>query len=231
MKNTNSIPLFLTAFIMIITFNCPFARAERIKVKKSKGNQAIIETTTPLEEGQTYELSTESVSQDVDYKANIFQSRRNSVTFGGQFDFLRSDAFQRNNISLQLRYGWNFSNIEVGAFADATSLDEGVGATTTLLAGGYFDYNLIPNRDPKKIIYGVFSLFGIGSTAYPSSSTSGGSISTLVVNVGGFLTYFIGSTSTALRGELYGTYAQISTTLLQSSLAGAGGRALLIFYF
>lgn len=230
MKNITENCSYLIAILLIFTLSSNNATAEKVVVKKIKGNQAIIETTLPLEEGQAYELLTESVSQDVDYKSNVLTSRKNSLTLGGQFNFLNSDSYQSSNASIQARYGWNFSNLEVGTFADVTSTDVGAGATTTILGGGYFDYNLVPNRDPKKLIYGGFALLGFGTTSYPSS-TSGGSSTTLLTNLGGFISYFIGSTSTALRGELYGTYQQVNTTAQQSTLTGAGARGLLVFYF
>ena len=233
MKNfTNSTltNLFSLPVLLLLMLIAEPVFAEKIKVKKIKGTQAVIETITPLEEGQTYELVTEPLSQDVDYKSSILLSRRNSLTIGGQLDFLRSDSTQQNRFSLQARYGWNFSTLEVGVFTEATSLDVGAGATTTILGGGYFDYNLIPNRDPKKMIYGAFALLGIGSTSYPSS-TAGGSVSTLQSNFGGFVSYFVGASTTALRGEFYGTYQQVNTTAQQSALTGLGARGLLIFYF
>lgn len=230
MKNLTLFNSFSLPVLVMLMFVTEPLKAEKIKVKKVKGTQAVIETVSPLEEGQTYELVSDPISQDVDYKSSVLLSRRNSLTIGGQLDFLRSDSLSQNRLSLQARYGWNFSTLEVGAFFEATSLDQGAGATTTMLGGGYFDYNLIPNRDPKKIIYGPFALIGIGSTSYPSS-TAGGSVSTLQTNFGGFFSYFIGTSTTALRGELYGTYQQVNTTAQQSSLTGLGARGLLVFYF
>lgn len=205
--------------------------AEKIKVSKVKGKHAIIETNMPLEEGQTYEIQPDAISQNVDYKSSAFKLRKNSLTFGTQFDILRSETFQSNSYSLQSRYGWNFSFFEIGAFLNASSTDLGAGATTTVLVGGYYDYNLVANRDPVKTVYGVFTLLGSGSTSYPSASTSGGSSTTLMLNAGGFITYFLENTSAALRGELYGIYQRINTTTQQNSITGAGARGLLLFYF
>lgn len=230
MKNFTPFNSFSLPVLLLLMLVSEPLFAEKIKVKKIKGTQAVIETITPLEEGQTYELITEPLSQDVDYKSSVLLSRRNSLTIGGQLDFLRSDSLSQNQLSLQARYGWNFSTLEVGVFFEATSKDQGAGATTTMLGGGYFDYNLIPNRDPKKIIYGPFVLVGIGSISYPSS-TAGGSVSTLQTNFGGFFSYFVGTSTTALRGELYGTYQQVNTTAQQSALTGLGARGLLVFYF
>ncbi|MEK6628050.1 MAG: hypothetical protein AABY53_05445 [Bdellovibrionota bacterium] len=152
MKNTITHHFYLTSVLLIITTASFSAKAEKFKVKKVKGNQAVIETTTVLEEDQTYEFISESVSQDVDYKSNVLKSRENSLTLGGEFNFLRASNYQSNTYSLQVRYGWNFSSVELGALLNMVSTDVGAGATTTVLGGGYFDYNLIANRDPKKVI-------------------------------------------------------------------------------
>jgi len=207
------------------------AQAENFTVKKIKGKQALIETSASLEVGQTYELEREIISQGVDYKTSVSKSRKNSLTLGAELGFLRASTYQSNNYSVQVRYGWNFSNLEAGALFNLVSTDVGVGPTTTVLGGGYIDYNLIANHDPKKIIYGAFALVGIGSTSYPSTSTSGGSSNTLQTNIGGFISYFISNTSSALRGELYGIYQQVSTTTSQNTVTGLGARGLLVFYF
>jgi hypothetical protein len=221
------------SFIIVITslLNSQNAMAEKVTVKKVKGNQAIIETQTPLEEGQIYELQTDNlISQDVDYKSNVIKPRNNSLTLGAKLDFLKSDTTQSSTYSLQVRYGWNFGTLEVGALLEGSGTDLGAGATTTVSAGGYFDYNLVPNRDPKKIIYGPFALASFGSTSYPSSAT-GGSSTTLTTNIGAFLSYFIGDSTTALRGEVFGTYQQVNTSATQNSQMGGGVRGLLVFYF
>ncbi|MEQ1723832.1 MAG: hypothetical protein ABL930_11695 [Pseudobdellovibrio sp.] len=229
MNNTTKTYSYLIIAVALLTSHK--AMAEKVTVKKVKGNQAIVETQTPLEEGQTYELQTDgSISQDVDYKSNVLKPRNNSLTLGAKLDFLKSDTTQSTSYSLQVRYGWNFGTLEVGALLEGTGSDLGAGATTTVALGGYFDYNLVPNRDPKKIIYGPFALVSFGSTSYPNTGT-GGSSTTLNSNIGGFLSYFIGDSTTALRGEVFGTYQQVNTTATQASQMGGGFRGLLVFYF
>lgn len=216
--------------ILLIILQAATAQAEKIIVKKVKGKQAIIESTSQLEEGQTYELASDPISDDVNFKTETLKSRSNSMTFGANLDFVRSDTVQSNTAELQFRYGWNFTSLEIGALLQVSSSDAGNGATTSLLGGGYFDYNMVANRGSKKIIYGPFALAGFGSTTYPSSGT-GGSSSVLMANLGGFLTYFIGDTSTALRAEAYGAYQQVNTSTAQNALTGGGIRALLLLYF
>ena len=222
----SSIRLFIPMVFMFSTFA---AIADKITVKKVKGNSAVVEFDTPLEEGKTYELATTPISDNVDYKSNKLKDRKNSFSFGTSFESVRSDLSQNTALNLQFRYGWNFANLEVGGVGTFTSSDQGAGTTSSVLAGGYFDYNLVPNRDPKEMVYGPFILLVAGSTQYPSST--GGSTSKIETNAGGFLTYFLGTTTTAIRGELFYDYQQINTTAQQNSVAGGGFRGLLVFYF
>lgn len=230
MKNTSSSVSFFISILALLTFTTATASAEKIKVRKVKGNSAVIDTQTPLEEGQTYDLVVEPVSQDVDYKQGVLKQRDNSLTFGLSYEYIKSDLLQRSSLDLQVRYGWNFGSIEAGVLVGVNSLDQGAGATTSYLGGGYFDYDLVQNREPNKVIYGPFVLAAIGSTQYPSSGT-GGSSSLTKLNTGGFLTYFFGNSTTAARVEGFYNYQQINTSSLQNSVAGFGLRGLLVYYF
>jgi hypothetical protein len=222
--------LILFVFLASSSLTSESCFAQKIIVKKTKGLSAIIESSVPLEEGQTYELHNENVSQDVDYKSTGFKSRQNSVSFGGSLLTLRNDQYQRNYLSLQARYGWNFTSLEFGIIAAGSSDDLGAGATTEFSMGGYFDYNLVANRDPKNLIYGALSAVTFGSKQFPSAS-GGGSTSITDANLGGFLTWFLNNTSTALRIEAFYDYQQISTATKQTNVMGFGSRALISFYF
>ena len=230
MKKPTIASLNRLVFIITLLGLVQTAIAEKIKVKKVKGNQAVIETETPLEEGQTYDLADQPVSDNVDYKSNNIKVRKNSVSFGADFESVKSELSQSTVLNLNARYGWNFSSLEVGIVGKLVSTDVGGGATSSILGGGYFDYNLVANRDPKEMVYGPFILLATGSTQYPSAS-AGGSTTKLETNAGGFLTYFLGQSTTALRGELYYNYQQINTTSQQNSVGGLGARGLLVFYF
>lgn len=231
MKNRNQSHISLIISLLALCCLPSLAYAEKFKVTKIKGTRAIIETNAILLEGETYEIITdESISQNVDYKSNAIKPRNNSITLGGELNLLKTDSFQSNSYSMQLRYGWSFTNLEIGTLLNITSLDVGAGATTSLLAGGYYDHNFVTNREPRRSVYGIFTMLGFGSTSYPSSS-GGGSSSVIQLNGGGFLTYFIGNSSTALRGEAYAVYQQVNTRTSQSGLLGVGARGLLVLYF
>ena len=219
----------LSAFTLFFALANP-VYAEKITVKKVKGTQALVETTTELVEGQTYELAVQPISEEVDYKQSVLKPRNNSLTLGTSFDFIKSELLSDSRFDFQARYGWSFSTLEFGVLVKLSSSDQGAGATNSFLGGGYFDYNLVNNRDPRNFIYGPFVLVATGSTQYPNATT-GGSSTKLESNLGGFITYFLAKSNTAIRGEAYYNYQQINTTAQQNSVAGFGFRGLLLFYF
>ncbi|MBC7465796.1 MAG: hypothetical protein H7256_07375 [Bdellovibrio sp.] len=228
MKKLNS--KILVGFIIAVAFhlfNPTQAQAQKFKVKKVKGRSALIETSVPLEEGKTYELQTEVISTDVNYSNTGFKSRQNSFTLGVDLSYLKGDTAQNTSYDVQARYGWNFSYIEFGVVGRLKSVDRGSGATTDFAAGGYFDYNLVTNRDSKNLIYGPFGLLTLGTL----QSTGGASANLIDLNAGGFVSLFFAQSSAALRFELYADVEQVSSSVGQNTLTGAGGRGLIIVYF
>lgn len=223
--------LFFTRFaflILLTTLLCAGeAQAQKIKIKKVKGNTALIESSLPLEEGKTYDLQGDAISADVNYSNAGFKSRQNSFTLGINFGYLKGDTVNRNSYELQGRYGWNFSYIEFGVVGDIDYVDVGAGGTTNFAVGGYFDYNLVTNRDSKNLIYGPFALVTIGSL----QSSGGASSSIIDLNAGGFLSWFLTHSSVALRAEGFADIQQVSSSVGQTTLTGVGGRGLLVVYF
>ncbi len=213
---------------LLLTLNAAFD--QKITVKKTKGANSIVESSIPLEEGMVYDLQTAPMSENVSYQTKGLKSRQNAIMLGGNFVSLTGTNYQKNSGSLQARYGWNFTQIEFGAAGEVSSDDVGAGATTNFLAGGYFDYNLVSNRDPKTYIYGPFAFAGFGSIQLPSGK-GGGSVSVVDTNLGGFLTWFLSGSSTALRAEAYFDYQQINTSLAQTNVTGFGTRGFLVYYF
>lgn len=220
----------LLPLIILVALTLGFSSnglAQKIKIKKVKGLTALIETSVPLEEGQTYDLQTGPISADVNYSQTGFKSRKNSLTVGIDMSALRGDNISETRFAAQGRYGWNFSTLELGALGEISSLDVGAGSTTSFTLGSYADYNLGANRDGKSVVYGPFGLLAFGSRQF----TGGGSTNLFTINTGGFLSYFIGQGSTALRVEAFLDYRQISASNGQTALTGIGSRGLLIFYF
>lgn len=200
--------------------------AQKITVRKTKGLSAIIDSSVPLEDGQSYELQTMPLSSDVNYSTVGLKSRQNSLTLGFNLSSFSADTVQSTQFSLQARYGWNFSILEFGVVGQGNYFDDGSGAKTDFAAGGYFDYNLITNRDSRHFIYGPFALLTVGST-----QKKGGSANIIETNLGGFLSFYPGKNSTAFRLEGYLDNQQINSSVATASLTGFGARALMLYYF
>ena len=215
----------LLLLALVLSFSLP-AFAQKIKIKKVKGNSALIESTLPLEEGKIYDLDSAPVAASVDYSNQGFKSRQNSFTLGLNFSSFNSSVIQKTIFSVQGRYGWNFSFLELGLVSQVSYLDQGAGGQTDFSGGGYFDYNLISNRDSRSFIYGPFTMLMLGST-----QKNGGSASLVDLNAGGFFSFFSNQSTTALRIEGFADFQQVTAATQATNLSGFGGRALLLFYF
>lgn len=218
--------LSLCSVFCLGLFSSRDALAQKITVRKTKGLSALIDSTVPLEDGQSYELQTMPLSADVNYSTAGLKSRQNSFTLGINFSSFTADTVQNSQFSLQTRFGWNFSVVEFGIVGQGTYFDDGSGAKTDFAAGGYFDYNLVTNRDARWIVYGPFALLTVGTT-----QKKGGSANILDSNLGGFLSFFPQKSSTAFRFEAYLDNQQVTSSVGSASLMGFGGRALILYYF
>jgi len=196
-----------------------------ITVKKIKGHQAIVETTADLEVGQTYELNNANIS--VDSILSKPQSRQNSIHLGAQIQTLTGSTVQEQRLLISGRYGWNFEKIETGPTLIYQSLDLGSGADIDFFAGGYVDYNLQKNKAPNAYIWGPTFNSELGTKQFKS----GGSASLFNFELGGFLTWFLAETSTALRIQGGYHYQKVATTILDTTLTGFNSKAYLVFYY
>ena len=219
--------IFMT--IIFISWFAPLNNyAAKIKVLKVKGNSAVVESTEPLSPGDVFYLQEEPLSQKISFNQSTgFKARKNSLMIGGSFTYLKSDAAQDTKAALQGRYGWNFVSLEAGIVVEAGMINNGPGAITDLLAGGYFDYNLVPNRDPYAFIYGPFALASGGVKLF----ADGGSTNLLKLDAGAFATLFFKDSSSALRLEAFLGYQQIDSATAQTSLLGGGFRGFFVYYF
>lgn len=218
-----------TFVIMSFIFIAPsIGNTAKIKVLKIKGNSALIESSEPLTPGESYFLQEEPLSQKVSFnQAPGFKSRKNSIMLGGSFTTLKSDTVQDTRAALQGRYGWNFVNLEAGLIFEAEMINTGPGAITDLLGGGYFDYNLVPNRDPHSLIYGLLGLASGGVKLF----ADGGSTNLLKLDLGAFSTWFLKDSSAAIRLEAFAGYQQVDSANAQTSLLGGGLRGFFVYYF
>ena len=215
--------IFLTSLILFSFYS---TYAATITVKKVKGKQAIIESSVTLNPGETYELQTEDISLDPLPRAGL-QDRRNSLNLGLQFTSIKGSNVQENGLDLSGTYGWNLQNFEFGPSFSYTSSDVGAGTNSTILVGGFFDWNLIKNKAPENWIYGLTSNAQLGQMQFANGSTA----NLMNIEFGGAIKYFLFKQSVALRGEMNYALRRVNTSNTQSDLNGFVGRGYLSFYF
>lgn len=217
---------FFTAF----TITSLSHAAESFTVKKTKGRQAVIESSIPLVEGETYIIQTSKqsglISEDVTYPRSN-RSRENSFSAGINSSFFKADNLQEHQIDIEGRYGWNFGDYEVGPLLHIGLLDEGAGFNTDFYVGGYFDYNITPNVGREEMVYGVTAQAYGGNREF----TNGASSQVLAMGAGGFLSWYLMGSTTALRFEGLVQSKKIATSTTSASAIGFVGNMIFAFYY
>lgn len=156
------------------------AYAQKIKVRRVKGNQAVVEFSgSPLRAGQTYELgaSDELVPSTgesprnyvVSLDLNLSNTKSNIANTGS-----------RTLIDLNARMGWNFGTFELGPIFSYQS-EPGINdsTNTTFSLGGFLDYNIITNIPGEPFIYGLGVQGNFGQTEAGATSEKNDVISIL----------------------------------------------------
>lgn len=220
----------LLSFITAFTITSLSQATETFTVKKTKGRQAVIESSTPLIEGETYIIQTSKqsglISEDVTYPRSN-RSRENSFSAGINSSFFKADNLQEHQIDLEGRYGWNFGDYEVGPLIHVKLLDEGAGLNTDFYVGGYFDYNITPNVGRTDMIYGLTAQVFGGNREF----TNGASSQIIALGAGGFLSWYLMGSSTALRIEGLAESKKIATSTSSANAIGFVGKMLFAFYY
>ena len=224
MKKQNVVLAFLLSALISTS-----ASAASFTVKKTKGNSSVIESSTPLIPGETYIIQSSKqsqISEDVTYTRSN-RSRENSFSGGIDSSFFKSDQLQEHMIDLEGRYGWNFGEYELGPLMHIQLLDEGAGFNTDIYLGGYFDYNLVSNVASEDFIYGLTAQGYGGNREF----TNGASSQIFAFGGGGYLSWFLIRSTTALRIEGLVQQKKIATSVASSNVLGFTGKMLLSFYF
>ena len=138
-----------------------------------------------------------------------------------------------NNVTtfdLQGAYGWNQEIFEFGPLAELSYTSTNGISTRVLSAGGFFDFNLVPNRPVTPIVYGVGAT---GSFGQSSQTVANQDTTFTVMNVfaGGNVKWFGLSENVALRGDAGLNYYRSSGNSSTTTETGLLIRAGLAFYF
>lgn len=213
---------FAAMFIYVPT------QAQQIRVEKIRGSRAVIQFSGDLIPGKTYSLVAPS--------KNAKGGKRN-YSLAGSLSFSNS-TFQstlgggsspHKDFTIAVLFGWNFETYELGPILSYRNLDSDYsGAHYSMFStGGFFDYNLSPNRPGVSHIFGATAEATMGS----SNAANGNNSSSMDFFVGGFYKWFGLGESSALRGDLGYDYSKTSFSGGSATLQGFQLRGSIATYF
>ncbi|HVK59932.1 MAG TPA: hypothetical protein VM432_00220 [Bdellovibrionales bacterium] len=225
-------------FLLLCLMGLPAFAAGQARVIKTKGYQAIVqfpEGEKP-QVGQVIDLNADDGPGDAGGPIGT-GARAHSLQVQGELGIL-SRAKSGNGadenetvtrISVSGRYGWNFVDFEAGPLG-SFSMESAETNTTVFAVGGFFDWNLVPNRPGTVFVYGAggYGTFGQESTSGSGSSSS--SFTRMEFFGGGNMKWFGLSDSVAVRVDAGIGYSRSGNT---QTITEMGFRTLggLAFYF
>lgn len=222
----------LVAFFILVSLP---AGAQTLKVMKVKGSQAIVNVTNgTVQVGQTIRAPQAGGDDDEleltggssgprKHLVGIDVAELSSIT--NETGSVKSSATQ---IALKARYGWNHGTMEYGAIGILGMVDRSGSNVTTFGGGGFFDWNLRPNRVGNEMFYGI----GIEGTYSSTTAPNGGSGSSeMKLLPSGFMKWFILKTPTALRFDVGYAYSDIDTGGTKTKAQGLLAKAGFAIYF
>lgn len=213
--------------ITLLIFSSP-ALAQKIKVQKVRGNQAIIEFSGgALNSGQVYEISSDDFT---DSSSISGPARNHSVNLSMSLVSAKSDRLTTTTTELSLLagYGWNFGTLEAGPMAGYTTTNRTGVTATTYKIGGYADYNMIPNTSGEIFIY------GLGGQGFFGSSDSGTGSSTTFnqVYAAPYVKWFPGGGNAGFRFDVgYFLQNESGGTTGSNSVSGLMSNVGIFSYF
>lgn len=158
--------------IMALSIFAPETFAQTIKVRRVKGNQAVVEFSgSPLRAGQTYDLGSSG-----DLVPSSGETARHYVV-GLDFNLANTKSNVANSgsqtlIDINARMGWNLGTFELGpTFSYVSEPGINDSTNTTFSLGGFVDYNIITNIPGEPFIYGLGAQGFFGQTEAGSTST------------------------------------------------------------
>ncbi|WP_413581940.1 hypothetical protein [Bdellovibrio sp. HCB288] len=210
----------------LISLSAGSAYAQKIKVRKVKGNTAIIESNAPLAPGAVYDL----ISQDQFGDDDGMPTRDNSIGLNFGFSNTKSDAenaTSESSMSLTARYGWNLATYEFGPLLQFTMNHANDVTSSTWKVGAFGDYNLIPNITGEAFIYGLTAWGAFGNT----DRGNGTKFDIADAFAGMVVKWFPTSSSACFRIELGYMYERQTVTGGYYANTGFTGSAGIFAYF
>jgi hypothetical protein len=202
------------------------AEAQQAKVIKVQGRKAIVQFPDDARPraGQMIDLSGGGAVSMAGGDSSVRSTGARGMIVGGSAELSSltpsGSSTSVTRFGVEGRYGWNTGIMEYGGLATVAYTSTTGSSSRTLSAGGFFDYNLVPNTPGTEIVYGgaVLARFGsIGSTAGSAEVTG----TVMDLELGGQLKWFPLGTSVAVRGDLLYRIESVSDTV-KASAAGGG---------
>jgi hypothetical protein len=217
----------LVALLAVFFLSASGAADTKIKIKKIKGQAALVNFSGELVEGQTYVLAPANSSKQESDRS----SRAHRVGLSFELDSFKTKTstleYNPSYMNIYFDYGWNSGTHEGGPIVGYRSENNGFGGTTaTVIVGAFYDYNFTPNVD-------VPYLFGAGGKlTYSNISASSTSSSDTVIYPNIFWKWFAFGNTGAIRADV-GYHYESGRTSSSTDLTVTGFKstAALVLYY
>lgn len=214
----------LLGITLCLTFSSP-AYAQKIRVLKTKGNQAVVEFSGgSLQPGRAYELSSESFFEAAS------SSRNYVIHLNFNFNNLNSDAAgasSETDFNLAAQVGWNKGTFEFGPLVSFYSSGDSANTTTNTQLGAFSDFNMLPNVPGEPFIYGVGGSVRLGQI----DTGVGAKTDTMGFFLGPFAKWFPTSGPLGFRADFGYAYQKSSGGIGDTTATGLSANAGIIGYF
>ena len=200
----------LTALVLIVGVGIIHigAQAQEARVIKVQGKKAIVQ----FDDG--YKPKVGEIlggGADSDAGGGMSASGARNTILGGSAEFsnltTNPGGASTSALSLSARYGWNAVDMEygpTGSFSYSTAANS---SSRAIGIGGFFDYNLVPNKVGNDMVYGLGALGEYITTTTTAGSTETNS-SSMRLEIGGQVKWFALGNSVAIRGDGVYSYRQ-----------------------
>lgn len=113
-------------------------------------------------------------------------------------------------LEVNARYGWNNGTMEYGPIGTLTYASSTGSSSRVLAAGGFFDFNLVPNTPGNDMVYGLGAQgqFGSTSTSVGNAEVTG---TQMMFQGGGQMKWFALGNTVAIRGDAVYRYISNSS--------------------
>lgn len=187
--------------------------SERAVIQQMKGRRAIVqfEKDIPFSVGQKIFLNSDDGAEyGIRKETRNFLERKNLISISSFITTIDTKP-STTAYGISGRYGWNQQQYEFGPMASISYYKVGsisASETTKYLFGGFFDFNLIPNKPGEDFIFGGYAEGSVGSSKVGASNKS-----VTIMTGGGFVKWFIFSPMLAVRANvLYSNEKQDSAS-------------------